>query len=143
MSHFTLVKSNLKDQESLIQALCQMGFNLKDIEISKELLKLKGYAGDFRKQKANIRLKGSGWGKQNVVGSASNDLGFEQMPDGTFAFHVSEYDLRKYGNQWQQELFANYSQNVTIKTLQEEGFELEESVHKNKAKRQLILRRTY
>jgi len=142
MSHYSLIGTIIKNLNSLVAALKMCGFSQKAIEISSELLELRGYKGDVRKQRANVRIKGSGWAGENYVGGASNDLGFELMPDGTYAFHVSDYDRGKYGPNWQKELFANYSQDVTIKELELDGFQLEEVQETSKSKRRLVLRRS-
>lgn len=96
------------------------------LEESDELMPLKGYGGDFRKQKANLRIKGRGWGhSQNYVGGASNDLGWERQSDGTYAFHVSEFDTGTYNQKWQKKLLQHYSAEVVREVAIEHGYFLE------------------
>lgn len=93
------------------------------IEVSDQTMALKGYGGDYRKQKAHVRIKGSGWGgSNNYVGGASNDLGFEQLEDGSFAFHVSDYDKRRYGGDWQKKLLQQYGREVIKEIATENNF---------------------
>jgi hypothetical protein len=104
-----------------------MGFKEHMIEVSNEKLQLKGYQGDLRANKfANIRIKGSGWSGQNYVGGASNDLGWELMSDGTYAFHVSDYDVNKYNKNWQDKLIKEYSRAVVHEVAEESNFFIEE-----------------
>jgi hypothetical protein len=101
-----------------------MGFPEHAIEVSDTLLPLKGYAGDFRKGKnAHVRIKGTGWGGKNYVGSASNDLGFEQMEDGSYRFHVSRNEIGKYGEIWQRQLTVKYAVETIKKVARQEGHE--------------------
>lgn len=82
---------------------------------------LYGYGGDDRSKKAKsdknyappctIMVPGSGRarnGSKNVVGGASNDLGFSRNADGTFSIHVSGYDSGKYNEAWQGKVKAEY-----------------------------------
>jgi hypothetical protein len=123
LSHYTRVATKIVRKSALIKALQNVGFQKHMIESSDSLMSLKGYAGDIRKQHAHIRIKGAGWGSaQNYVGPASNDLGFEQMSDGSFALHVSEYDSAKYGTEWQHKLIREYSREVIKEVAHEHNF---------------------
>lgn len=121
MSHYTRVATKIKNKTALVKALCAMGFKEYMIEVSDEKMSLRGYQGDTRKQKANIRIKGAGWGKtMNYVGPASNDLGFELQEDGTYAFHVSQYDQNKYNKLWQGKLLQQYGKEVIKEVVEEQ-----------------------
>ena len=107
-----------------------MGFTLEQIQCSDEKMNLRGYTGDTREQKANIRIKGAGWRGENAVGGQSNDLGWELMEDGTYSFHVSEYDQRKYNQNWQQKMQAEYEREIFKDTAEIQGYFVEkEEVH--------------
>ena len=119
----SLVKTNVTRMSCIKKALLDCGFKSHMLEISeKEKFPMKGYHGDIREQRCNLRIKGSGWGSQNYVGPASNDLGFERQADGTYAFHVSEYDSHKYGTTWQEKFLNLYSKHVTLEVAEETGF---------------------
>lgn len=88
---------------------------------------LKGYQGDTRQQKCNIRIKGSGWGSsQNYVGGASNDLGFELLSDGTYALHVSDYDASKYNRAWIDSFEQQYALATCREVVEETGLIIED-----------------
>jgi len=126
MSAYTKVATKIKRPSCLIKALGKLGFKTYMIEESTELLPLKGYRGDTRTQRAHIRIKGSGWGSKGYVGSASNDIGWEKLEDGSYAFHVSEYDLTKYNAGWQNKLLNYYAAEVVKEVAEENQFFIEE-----------------
>lgn len=101
------------------------------IEWHEAAIELKGYQGDTRKQKAHIRIKGSGWAGANYVGEASNDLGFERMEDGSYAFHVSDYDQHRYGKAWQDKLMNQYAVEVVKEVAEESNYFIEEQHEEN------------
>lgn len=120
MSHYSLVKCKFTRKSAIVKALQRMGFKAHMIEQFDKAQPLKGYQGDNRQQKAHIRIKGSGWSGQNYVGGASNDLGFEQLEDGSFQFHVSNYDSMKYNNKWVKNLEDQYA-IATVEEVAEEN----------------------
>ena len=102
MSHFSEFHIKLNDEKSLIAALESMGFKGK-IEIYQTLQPLYGYQGDIREQKAHIIIR------KKYVGSASNDIGFERMADGTYRVWISDYDKGKYNQKWLDTLITKYT----------------------------------
>jgi hypothetical protein len=66
----------------LISSLKEMGY---EPQVHKKPVSLHGYRGDKRSQKAHIIIP------RNQVGSASNDVGFENKK-GTYTLHASEFD---------------------------------------------------
>jgi hypothetical protein len=71
-----------KDRRLLLAALAEIGF--ADVEEG-DSLPLYGYQGDRRPETAELVVR------RQVIGAASNDLGFSQTPDGYMPI-VSEYD---------------------------------------------------
>lgn len=120
MSHYTEVKTKIKDVSCLISALRLLGF--KNVVHNPKGIKLRGYQGDERTQTAHVQIKGSAHGKNNEVGTASNDLGWEKMSDGTYRFHVSEFDVQQYGKDWQNKLMRTYAEEVVKKNFRFSGF---------------------
>ena len=93
MSHYTQIELEFTDGESLKRALEQIGF-LGNVECYATPQNLYGYHGDIRQQKAHIIIR------RVHVGHASNDIGFERLPNGKYVAHISEYDVKKYGKEW-------------------------------------------
>lgn len=132
MSHYSKVGTKLCRKSALVTALQKLGFAAHAIECFDIPVSLKGYKGDERQQKANIRIKGSGWGySQNYVGGMSNDLGFELLSDGTYALHVSEYDESKYNTAWVQNLEQEYARAVVHEVCEDQGLIIEEEEEEN------------
>jgi len=127
LSHYTRVTTKITRRSALVKALQQMGFKKHMIEVSDTAMNLKGYQGDTREGKiAHVRIKGHGWGSsQNYVGGLSNDLGFERMEDGSYAFHVSDYDVGSYNDNWQKKLLKEYGRAVVGEISEEQGFFVE------------------
>jgi len=96
MSHYTTCNSQMKNRDCIVKALERMGFNRTDIEVSDTPMALKTYGGSSAGRKANIRIKGYGWGSENRVGSLCNDIGFELTKDGTYTMHVCDYADRAH-----------------------------------------------
>ena len=87
MSHFSRIAIKFKDQESLIKALAEMGFQP---HIHTSPVNLYGWRGDQREQVAHIILP------RQQIGGPSNDLGF-YWNGKEYECLISEYD-QQYGN---------------------------------------------
>jgi hypothetical protein len=89
----------MRDGAALIVALNRLGFQGK-VEVHQEAQALFGYQGDIRSQKAHIIIR------KEHVGSASNDIGFEQLADGTYRAWISDFDRNRqtggttYDHRW-------------------------------------------
>ena len=102
MSHFSEFTCKMTSEKYLVMALEEMGFKGK-IEVHEIAKQLYGFQGDLRQQKAHIIIR------KQYVGNASNDIGFEKMPDGTFRIWISDYDKAKYNQKWIEKLKTTYS----------------------------------
>lgn len=89
--------ANMKNQEILLAALAELGWDSGKVEVHDQPVALYGYHGDARAEKAHIVIRRS----QTGVGS-SNDIGFVREADGTYRPIISEYDQSAcragYGN---------------------------------------------
>ena len=94
MSHYLEIKTRITNQSALVSALCRMGFTKNQIEVHEKATNLYGYHGDKRAQVANVILR------RKNVGASSNDIGFVKTKDGTYEAIISEFDKRKYNDQW-------------------------------------------
>lgn len=110
MSHYVDILTEIRDREALVRALGRLDFEGK-VEVHDTATSLYGYQGDKRNQKAHVILR------RNFVGSSSNDIGYEKMPDGRFKAHISEYESAtgqyaggtgKFGAEWQKKLNTYY-----------------------------------
>jgi hypothetical protein len=118
MSHFTCIKTQLKDQNALVKALADMG--LKQVEVYNTAEHLYGYRGDIRPQTAEVIVR------RRFIGPLSNDIGFQRQSDGTFEAIISEYDRPKYSQQWLNQLTQRYGYHTLIAMAPTQGFTIEE-----------------
>ena len=101
--YLTFPEIVFKDRRLLLAALAEIGF--ADVEEG-EQLPLYGYQGDRRPETAEIVVR------RQVIGPASNDLGFARTPDGYVPI-VSEYDERTLlAGQFLPRLRTAYSEAV-------------------------------
>jgi hypothetical protein len=82
--YLTFPEIVFKDRRLLLAALAEIGF--ADVEEGDQL-PLYGYQGDRRPETAEIVVR------RQLIGAASNDLGFARTPLG-YAPIISEYDER-------------------------------------------------
>lgn len=118
MSHFTCIKTQIKHQDALIQALADVGFN--NVEVHETAQHLYGYQGDIRPQTAEVIIR------REYIGLASNDIGFKRQEDGQFEAMISEYDCYQYSQEWLNRLTQRYGHHALMATAPAQGFSVEE-----------------
>lgn len=118
MSHFTCIKTQLKNRDTLIQSLADVGFH--DVEVHETAQHLYGYQGDVREQTAEVIIR------RQYIGAASNDIGFKQQDDGQFEAIISEYDCQQYSQEWLNNLTQRYGYHTLLATAPNLGFTVEE-----------------
>lgn len=117
MSHFTCIKTQIKNADWLVQALADLEF--KNVEVHQTAQHLYGFQSDIRPQTAEVIIR------RQYIGSASNDIGFKQQSDGTFEAIISEYDRAQYSQDWLNRLTQRYGYRALMATAQEQGFDIE------------------
>lgn len=118
MSHFTCIKTQIKDRDALVKALADVGF--KDVELHEKAQHLYGYQGDVRPQTAEVIIR------RHYIGEWSNDIGFKQQENGQFEAIISEYDRPQYSQQWLNNLTQRYGYHTLMATAPAQGFTVEE-----------------
>lgn len=134
MSHFTRVRTRLRDPEVLTEALAAVGH--PQVELHKEPQTLYGYQGDARPERAELIVR------RKHIGSASNDIGFARQEDGTYEAIISEYDRRKYDEAWLSKLTHAYSHAATLRYAATHGYVVATDELDQDGTRRLTLRRT-
>jgi len=131
MSHYTKVKTKLRNLSALMKALQDMGFTKEMIRNTEKAQHLQGYNGDTREQTAEIIIP------RCFVGKAANDIGFKLQADGTYEAIISDYDrssnnARKnthhqgsYNENWLAKLNQRYAYNNLKEELADQGFFIE------------------
>jgi hypothetical protein len=133
MSHFTRVRTRLRDPELLVQALAAVGF--RTVETHDTPQTLYGYQGDARPERAEVIVR------RRHIGSASNDIGFRLREDGTFEAIISEYDRTRYDQAWLTKLARSYGHAAALRYAQDNGFEVSSDTVEQNGERRLVLRR--
>ena len=119
MSHFTSIKTQIKNRDALVKALADVGF--ARVEVHETGQPLYGFQGDVRPEKAEVIVR------RQDLGAASNDIGFKQQKDGQFEAIISAYDRAyRYSRQWLKELTQRYGYHALMATVPEQGFVVEE-----------------
>lgn len=108
MSAYLTLLTPMTDQECLLEALRDLGFDSTKVEVHPSPVSLVGYAGDRRAQTANIVIR------RQHIGAASNDVGFLASPTG-YQAHVSGYDHPRFGSGWVSQLNMRYQSHWTSK----------------------------
>ncbi len=134
MSHFTRIRTQLRDAEVLAEALRAVG--LPQVELHDRPETLYGYRGDARPEKAEVIVR------RKHIGSASNDIGFARRPDDTFEAIISEFDRRRYDEAWLTKLTRSYSYAATLRYAEANGYEVATDELQEDGTRRLTLRRT-
>lgn len=118
MSAYKRIECALKNRETLLKALAELGF---EPEVYDTAQKLRGYTGGERSDTAEIVVPRAQLNK--VFTGASNDLGFAiNLESNNYEMIVSEYDVA-YGIG--SRVIQAYA-TVAIQTaLEENGFEVE------------------
>jgi len=108
MSAYITLTTPMMDEECLLAALADVGFDERKVEVHATPVALVGYRGDGRQQTANLVIR------RQHVGAASNDIGFLATPTGYQAI-VSNYDQSRFGAAWLSRLDACYQRRWSTK----------------------------
>jgi len=119
MSHFTRVKTKIKNKSALLAALADMGYTANKVELHDTPQNLYGYQGDKREQTAEIILR------RRYVGGSSNDIGFKLQEDGTYEAIISDYDSSRHNETWRDKLSQRYAYHNIKEELSSQGFSIE------------------
>ena len=116
MSHYTRVRTTLRDAEVLAEALKEVGF--AEVEINDTPQPLHGFAGPAGVTRAELIIR-----RQNAAG-ASADIGFARSPDGSFTAVMDSMDLGRYGTQWLRRLTQAYGHLAALRYALAHGYEV-------------------
>lgn len=113
MSAYNEIETEYTDQDCLVEALKEMGYQP---QVSEKPQHLEGYHGDQRQQTAEIIIP------RKQVGGASNDVGFKRNADGKFTAIVSDYDRSSNFNvKKQEQLKKLYTEKKVMKQAKTAG----------------------
>ncbi len=128
MSAYITLLTPMLDEECLLAALADRGFDRTKVEVHATPVALVGYADDARGQTANLVIR------RKYVGAASNDIGFQSTPTG-YRVLVSDYDRSRFGPDWLASLTDRYQQHSAAK---QERLDAEERRRLEDARQKLV-----
>ncbi|GAA3455566.1 DUF1257 domain-containing protein [Dactylosporangium matsuzakiense] len=134
MSHFTRVRTALRDADLLVEALAAVGY--PNAERHDEPTTLFGYQGDRRPETAEVIVR------RAYISGASNDIGFRRTADGTFDAVISDFDRRRHDTAWLHRLTQQYGRAATLHYAEHNGFDVTGEEHQPDGSIRLLLRRT-
>jgi hypothetical protein len=131
MSHFTRMRTALRDADLLAAALREVGY--ANVEVHDSAQKVRGWGGQTRKAEVIVRTRNAG--------GAMADIGFARQPDGTFAAILDAMDLQRLGTQWLPRLSQAYGHAAALKYARDQGYEVVTDDAERDGTRRLTLRR--
>lgn len=125
MSHFTRIKTQMKDKELVLKTLSDLGFQYE----AGEGLSVRGFTNQRMTVDIKIPLTLS-----YDIGLRQTESGFELVADWFGVRGVNQQDLT-------QKLNQRYAYNATRARLEEQGFDLVEEEVEETGQIRLVLRR--
>ena len=125
MSHFSTIKTQLKEVKPLIQALNNLGYN-----INQEEKFIKGYRGKFTAVDISMNLPGD------------TNVGFKWDTNSNSYELVTDLDLWKFEipiERFISKVTQMYAYQTIISKTKEEGYQLVEEKNKNDGSIELVL----
>lgn len=117
VSHFTSVKTKIKNQICLIRALKDLGYEFEEAE-EHQTVKVRGYQG----QKAD--------GMIAIKASKTYDIGVKMAEDGTMEFFADWWGVETTRGVTEEEfmkkLTRRYSYHMVMQEIEKKGWTLEE-----------------
>ena len=125
MSHFSTIKTQLKEVKPLIQALNNLGYN-----VNQEEKFIKGYRGKFTAVDISMNLPGD------------TNVGFKWDTNSNSYELVTDIDLWKFEipiERFISKVTQMYAYQTIISKTKEEGYQLVEEKNKNDGSIELVL----
>jgi hypothetical protein len=105
---------SVKEEQYLIEALCQLGY---EPEVCREGRPLVGYLGDERAERAQIIVP------RRQLDAASNEIGFARDAGGVYRAIVSEYDRGiGFDAAWLGRVSQAYKERQTMAVAKAKGY---------------------
>jgi 3-deoxy-D-arabino-heptulosonate 7-phosphate (DAHP) synthase len=133
MSHFTRMRTTLRDERVLASALRELGFAA--VEIHDTAQPLHDYWGGPGADCAEVVIR-----KKDARG-ASADIGFARQSDGSFAIVLDAMDTGRYGREWLAQLTQAYGHAAALEYARTHGYEVVTDEAEQDGTRRLTLRR--
>jgi 3-deoxy-D-arabino-heptulosonate 7-phosphate (DAHP) synthase len=133
MSHFTRMRTALRDARVLARALRELG--LAAVEVHDTPQPLRGYWGRPGADRAEVVVR-----KKDAKGARA-DIGFARQQDGSFAVVLDAMDTGRYGQEWLARLTQAYGHAAALEYAEAHGYEVVTDEAELDGTRRLTLRR--
>ena len=132
MSHFTRVRTTLRDPQLLETALQAVGY--ARVEVHDTPQRLNGWAGQSAGAEVIVR-------REHAIGHVYGDFGFARGADGAFVAVIDDLDRARNGADWLPSLTRAYGHAAALKYANDHGFEVVTDEEEQDGTRRLTLRR--
>jgi hypothetical protein len=133
MSHFTRLRTALRDPKLLARALGELGF--AQVEVHDTAQPLHGYWGQTGAERAEVVIR-----RQDAQ-AASADIGFALQRDGCYAIVLDSMDTHRYGGTWLARLTQAYGHAAALQYAESHGYEVLTDEAEQDGTRRVTLRR--
>jgi hypothetical protein len=134
MSHYTRVRTTLRDTDLLAAALRALGF--PEVEVHAAPQKLRGYSRHAPEQHAEVVVRRESAGQPVFA-----DLGFARRTDGCFEAVVDASDAARFGRDWTARLTRAYGYAAALRYAEAHGYDVTADEVEADGTRRLTLRR--
>jgi hypothetical protein len=132
MSHFTRVRTTLRDPSMLAAALHTVGY--PEVEVHERPQRLDGWGSQTAQAEVIVR-------KANAPGHVYGDFGFARQADGTFEVVIDNLDQSRKGPDWLASLTRAYGHAAALQYASEHGYDVIADEAESDGTRRLTLRR--
>lgn len=132
MSHFTRVRTTLRDPQLLAAALRTAGY--PEVEVHERPQRLNGWGSRTAQAEVIVR-------REHITGPVYGDFGFIRGADGTFEVVIDSYDQSRNGPDWLPRLTRVYGHAAALKYAEDHGYEVVTDEAEQDGTRRLTLRR--
>jgi hypothetical protein len=132
MSHFTRVRTTLRDPALLAAALRASGY--ATVEVHDRPQKLHGWRNQTAQAEIIVR-------RQHANGHVFGDFGFARAADGVYEVVIDSSDRVRNGADWLPRLTQAYGHAAAMKYAEDHGYEVVTDESEKDGTRRLTLRR--
>jgi hypothetical protein len=132
MSHYTRIRTTLRDPNVLADALRAVGYPRVEVHERPQLLH--GWKTHTAQAEVIVRLA-------DIPGHAWGDLGFARQPDGTFDVVIGDLESRLNGPGWLPGITRAYGHAAALRYASEHGYDVVTDEAEADGTRRLTLRR--
>ena len=132
MSHFTRMRTTLRDPQVLAAALKAVGY--PQVEVHDGPRQLRGWGGGTAMAEVIVR-------REHISGSVIGDFGFARGADGKFELVIDAMDGARNGPGWLPRLTQAYGHAAALKYAADHGYEVLTDSSEQDGTRRLTLRR--